>query len=161
MSSEHTEILEFNQHQKSDEALFVIYADLDSFIENIDGCKTNPEKSSTTKVREHIPSGFLMSTISSFKSIENKHGVYKIKDCMKKFCAFLREHVMKIFDFKKKKMKLLTKELQESRKNANICYICIKSLKINMWKIKNIKNLEIIVIIQGEHIGAAHSICNL
>ena len=73
-----------------------------------------------------------MSTISSFKSIENKHGVYKIKDCMKKFCAFLREHVMKIFDFKKKKMNLLTKELQESRKNANICYICIKSLKINM-----------------------------
>ena len=40
----------------------------------------------------------------------------------------------------------------------------IKILKINMWKIKNIVKLEIIVIIQeniGEYRGDAHSICNL
>ena len=41
----------------------------------IDGCKNNPENSSTTKVREHIASGFSMSTISLFRSIENKHDV--------------------------------------------------------------------------------------
>ena len=41
----------------------------------IDGCKINPENSSTTKVREHIPSGFSMSTIYLFRSIENKHDV--------------------------------------------------------------------------------------
>ena len=51
-----------------------------------------------------------MSTISSFGSIENSYDVYKGKDCMKKFCKFLRKHAMKIIDFKKKKMKLLTKE---------------------------------------------------
>ena len=34
-------------------------------------CKNNPENSSTTKVGKHIPSGFSMSTISSFKSSEN------------------------------------------------------------------------------------------
>ena len=33
----------------------------------MDECKNNPEISSTTKVGEHIPPGFLMSTISSFK----------------------------------------------------------------------------------------------
>ena len=43
---------------------------------------------------------------------------------MKKFCGSLREHAMKIINFKKKKMKLLTKELQESYENAKICYIC-------------------------------------
>ena len=43
---------------------------------------------------------------------------------MKKFCGFLREHVTKIINFKKKKMKLLTKEQQESCKNGKICYIC-------------------------------------
>ena len=42
---------------------------------------------------------------------------------MKKFCEFLREHSMKIINFKKKKMKLLTKEQQESYENAKICYI--------------------------------------
>ena len=39
---------------------------------------------------------------------------------------------MKIINFKKKKMKLLTKEQQESYKNAKICYISQKKLKINI-----------------------------
>ena len=42
---------------------------------------------------------------------------------MKKFSEFLREHVMKIINVKKKKMKLLSKEQQESYENAKICYI--------------------------------------
>ena len=44
-----------------------------------------------------------MSTISLFRSIENKHDVYRCKDCMKKFCEFLREYAMKIINFKEKK----------------------------------------------------------
>ena len=51
----------------------------------MNGCKNNPEKSST-KVSEHIPSGFSMSTIWSFKDIKNKHDVYRGKEYMKKFC---------------------------------------------------------------------------
>ena len=105
-----TKILELNEHQKSDKAPFLIYAGLEFIIETIDGCNNNPENSSTTKVHEHIPLGFSMSTISSFRSIENKHDIYRGKDCMKKFCEFLREHAMKIINFKKKKMKLSTKE---------------------------------------------------
>ena len=54
-----------------------------------------------------------MSTILSFKSLESEHEVYRGKDCMKKFCESLREHAMEIINFKKKKMKLLTKEQQE------------------------------------------------
>ena len=46
-------------------------------------------------------------------------------------------------------MKLLTKEQHKSDDNAKVCYICKKNLKINMWKIKTIVKLEIIVIIQG------------
>ena len=63
-----------------------------------------------------------MSTISLFKSIENKPDVYRGKDCAKKFCKYLREHAMKIIHLKN--MKLLTKEQQESYENAKICYIC-------------------------------------
>ena len=47
-----------------------------------------------------------MPTISSFKGIDNKHGVEKDKDCVKKFCECLREHAMKIINFKKIKLKL-------------------------------------------------------
>ena len=58
MPSEDTKILEFNQYQKSDKAPFIIYGDLECTIDKIDGCKNNPENSSTTKVSENIPSGF-------------------------------------------------------------------------------------------------------
>ena len=121
MPSEDTKILEFNQYQKSDKVPFIIYADLEFIIKKIDGCKNNPENSSTTKVSEHIPSDFSISTISSVRSIENKHDVYRGKDRMKKCCELLREHVMEMINFKKKKMNLLTKESYE---NAKICYIC-------------------------------------
>ena len=43
MPSEDSKILEFNQYQKSYEAPFIIYADLECTIEKIDGCKSNPE----------------------------------------------------------------------------------------------------------------------
>ena len=72
---------------------------LNVIIEKIDGGKNNPKNSFTTKVSEHIPSGFSMPTISSFRSIENRHDVYRCKDCMRKFCEFLRKPAMKIINF--------------------------------------------------------------
>ena len=48
MPSEDTEILEFNQYQKSDIVPFIFCVDLECIIEKIDGCKYNPENSSTT-----------------------------------------------------------------------------------------------------------------
>ena len=52
---------------------------------------------------EHVLLGFSMSAISTFKSIENKHDVYRSKYCMKKFCKYLKEQVMKIIILKRKK----------------------------------------------------------
>ena len=109
MSSDDTKILEFNQYEKSDKAPFIIYVDLECIIEKINGYKNNRENSYTINVSEHIPSGFSMSTISSFRSIENKHDAYRGKDCMKKFCEFLREHAIKIINFKKKKNEIINK----------------------------------------------------
>ena len=56
---------------------------------------------STTKVNEHILSDFSMYTISFFRSIENKHDVYRGKDCIKGFCEFLREHAVEIISKRK------------------------------------------------------------
>ena len=109
MPSDDTKILGFNQYQKSDKTPFIIYAGLECITEKIDGCKNNSENSSTKKVSEHIPSDFSMSAISSFRSIENKHNLYRGKDCMKKFREFLREPAMKIINFKKKKNYIINK----------------------------------------------------
>ena len=100
MPSEDTKILEFNQYQKPDKAPFITYADLECLIEKIDGYKNNPENSITIKLGEHIPSDFSMSTTSSFKSIENKHNVYRGKNCMKKLCKSLRDNSIRIINFK-------------------------------------------------------------
>ena len=55
------------------------------------------------KVGEHNISCFSMSPISSFKSMENNHDVYRDKDCMKKFSGSLREHAMETIDLKREK----------------------------------------------------------
>ena len=161
MPSDDTKILEFSQYQNSDKAPFIIYADFDCIIEKIDRCKNDPENSSATKVNEHIPSGFSMSIISSFRSIENKHDVYRGKNCMKKFCEFLREHAVKIINFKKKKLKLLTKEQKESYENAKICCICKEKLENKYLKDKKYRKVRDHCHYTEGYRGAANSICNL
>ena len=44
-----------------------------------------------------------MLTIWAFDHTENKHTLYREKDCMKKFCEPLREHSKSMIDFNKKK----------------------------------------------------------
>ena len=102
MFSEDTKILQFSQYQKSYKALFIIYVDLEYIIEKIDRYKNSPENSSTAKVSKHIPSGFWMSALFLFRSIENKHDVSRGKYCMKSFCEFLRECTMKTILKRKK-----------------------------------------------------------
>ena len=107
-------------------------------MEKIDRCKNNLENLSTTKVGEHIPSGFSMSTVLSFKSTESEPYVYRGKDYMKRFCESLREHTIEIINLLKSHMKM-----------QKFIIFVEKSLKINMLKTKYIVKLEIIIIIQG------------
>ena len=102
-----------------------------------------------------------MSTISSFRSIENKNDVCRDKDCMKKICGSLRNLAMKIINFKKKKMKLLTKKQQESHENAKICYICKEKFENKYFKDKKHRKVRDHYHYTGEYRGAVHSICNL
>ena len=44
-----------------------------------------------------------MSTRSIFRSRENKHDVYRVKDFMKRFCESTRQHTLEMINFKKKK----------------------------------------------------------
>ena len=161
MPSEDTEILELNQYQKYNKVPFIIYSDLNCIIEEIDGCKNNPENSSTTKVSEHIPSSFSMSTVFSIRIIKNKYDVYRGRDFMKKFCESLGEHANKIINFQKKKMKFLRKEQQESYENASICYICKENFENKYLKGKKYRKVRGPCHYTGKYRGAAYSICNL
>ena len=68
---------------------------------------------------------------------------------MKRFYESLREqHALKVINFKKKKMKLLTKEQHESYENTKICYICKEIFENKYFKDNKYRKVKIIVIIQ-------------
>ena len=74
---------------------------------------------------------------------------------------FLREHAMKIINFKTKKMRLLTKEQQGSYENAQICYICKEKFESKYLKDKKYCNVKDHCHYTGEYRDAGHTICNL
>ena len=102
MPNEDNKILKYNHGEKSMRAPFIIYADLESLLEKMDTYYDNTEKSSTTKINKHAPSGYSLFTHCSFNKAENKTDYYRGEDCMKKFCLDLREHATKIINYEKK-----------------------------------------------------------
>ena len=73
----------------------------------------------------------------------------------------LIEHAMKIINFKKKKMKLLTKEQHDSYENAKICYIRKEKFENKYVKDKKYRKVRDHFHYTGEYRGAAHNTCNL
>ena len=98
-----------------------------------------------------------MSKISFFRSVENKHDVYRGKDCMKKFCESLREHAMKIIDFKKKK----TISKIAAGIKWKYFYICKEKLKKKIFERQKYCKLRDYCYYTGEYRGAVHNICDL
>ena len=119
-------ILKYNHGEKSIRAPFIIYADLESLLEKTDICYNNPEKSSTTKINKHTPSGYSLFTHCSFNKAENKLEYYRGEDCMKKFCIDLREHATKTINYEKKQMIPLTKKEEKNHNKQKVCHICRK-----------------------------------
>ena len=99
MPEENIKILKYNHGEKSMRAPFVIYADLECLLEKMSTCHNNPEKSSTTKINKHTPSGYSLFTCSSFDATKNKLDYYRGK-----------EHSTKVINYEKKEMMPLTKK---------------------------------------------------
>ena len=152
-NSPNNNIIKYNQGEKSLELPFIIYADLERLLKKIDTCQNNPDLSSTTKINQHIPSGYSIYTNCSFDKSNNKLSYYRGEDCMKRFCKDLKDHATKIIDFKKKVMIPLTKE-EDNYNKENICYICKEDFN-NDTKVRDHCHFT------GKYRGAAHNTCNL
>ena len=140
--------------------LFIINANLESLIDKMNTCHNNPEKSSTTKINKHTPSGYSLFTKCSFDAIKNKLDYYTGKNCMKNFCLDLREHAIKITNYEKKEMIPLTKEEKRSHRASRRCYTCNKKFSTddNNKKYHKVRDH---CHYTGKHRGAALDICNL
>ena len=93
MPTKNNNIIKYNHGEKSMKLPFVIYADLACLSEKMSTCINNPNKSSTTKINKHVPSGYSIFTHCSFDESKSKLNYYRGKDCMKKFSKDLRELV--------------------------------------------------------------------
>ena len=123
------------------------------YIKKIDTCQNKPDLSSTTKINQHIPSGYSIYTSCSFDKSNNKLSYYRGEDCMRRFCKDLKDHAIKITDCKKKDMIPLTKEEEDNYNKENICHICKK--EFNNDKVRDHCHFA------GKYRGAAHNTCNL
>ena len=92
-------ILKYSHREKSMRVSFIIYADLECLLEKMSTCHNNPEKSSTTKVNKHTPSGYSLFTCCSFDTTKNKLDYYRGKNCMKNVCLDLKEHATKTINY--------------------------------------------------------------
>ena len=150
--------IKYNHGEKSMKLPFVIYTDLECLLEKMSTCINNPNKSSTTKINKHTPSGYSIFTHCSFDESKNKLNYYRGDDCMKKSCKDLRKHATKIINYGKKKMIPLTTEEKICYNKQKICYICKKEFNNNDKKQQKVKDH---CHYTGKYRGAAHNICNL
>ena len=66
MPEEYNKILKYNKGEKSIKSPLIVYADLECLLGKMNTCHNNPEKSSTTKINKHTPSGYSLFTHYSF-----------------------------------------------------------------------------------------------
>ena len=119
-------ILQSKRGKKSLKNAFVIYANLECLLLKTNTCNNNPNKSYTTAKALHKPSGYSLLTSCSFDKSENKQTYYRGRDCVKRFCADLKEHVTRITNYEMKPMVPLTEDEKESYGNQNLCHLCEK-----------------------------------
>ena len=158
MPTKDNNTIKYNHGEKSMKLPFVIYADLERLLEKMSTCQNNPNKSSTTKIYKHRPSGYSIFTHCSFNESKNKLNYYRGDDCMKKLCKDLKTHANKIINYKKKNMMPLTTKEEIYHNKEKICYICKKEFDNNdkrSYKVRDHCHYT------GKYRGAAHNICNL
>ena len=109
MPTKDNNIIKHNHGEKPMKVPSIIYADLECLLEKMSTCIDNPNELSTTKINKHTPSGYSIFTHCSFDESKNKLNYYRGKDCMKKFCKDLKEHVTRIINYEKKKDYLINK----------------------------------------------------
>ena len=158
MPTKDKHIIKYDHGGKSMKLPFVIYADLECLLKKMSTCQNNPNKSSTTKINKHTPSGYSFFTHCSFDKSKNKLNYYRGDDGMKKFCKDLREHTTKIINYEKKKMIPLTTKEEIYYNKQKICYIGKKEFNNNDKKQQKVRNH---CRYTGKYRGAAHNICNL
>ena len=104
--------VEFHDGQNQFKVPFVMHADLEViFKQTKENVKSNPEKSYTKEINQHVPSGFCVNSVFAYGEVENPFKLYRSEDCVKVFCNYIENEVKRLYHmFPEKPMNRLTRE---------------------------------------------------
>ena len=150
-------ILKFKHHERSERVPFIIYADTEALIKEMQNCDPNPLDSYTKKYQKHEPISFSYY-IKSFDDnvYESKLRKYTGEDAMEKFVNWIEEDVKDIANIQDVKMMKLSPNELKQFDEATKCWICNEEFDdTGDEKVKDHCHYT------GRFRGAAHNSCNL
>ena len=150
-------ILKFKHHERSERVPFIIYADTEALIKEMQNCDPNPLDSYTKKYQKHEPISFSYY-IKSFDDnvYESKLRKYTGEDAMEKFVEWIEEDVKDIANIQDVKMMKLSPNELKQFDEATKCWICNEEFDdTSDEKVKDHCHYT------GRFRGAAHNSCNL
>lgn len=148
--------ISFKNYKNKISVPFVIYADFESYLEQIHTCYNNPTESFTHNIQKHTPFSFAYYIKCSYDESLNKFYTYRGEDCMKVFMNNIRKEVKNIYRIYSVvvNMRPMTTEENSAFYNAVNCHICGEELGDDRVR-------DHFHIGDGHFVGAAHNECNL
>ena len=79
MPTKNNNIIKYNHGERSMKLPFVIYADLECFLEKMSACINIPNESSSAKINTHTPLGYSIFTLCSFDKSKKNLSIIEVK----------------------------------------------------------------------------------
>ena len=159
MPNKDNNILKFNNFHKQQPVPFVIYADFESILEKIHGCKQDGNKSYIEAYQTHADCGFGYKVVCCYddkytKPIQIYRGeksVYKFMENILEEVKYCKRVMKKYFN----KPLRMTEENEQEFKKATTCHICDKKYTEKDTRVRDHCHIT------GKFRGSAHQECNL
>ena len=157
-------MLMFKHHERSEKLPFIIYADTEALIKEMQNCDPNPQNSYTKKYQKHEPISFSYYIKSFDDSVhESKLRKYTGEDAMEKFVEWIEEDVKDIANISDVEMMKLSPNELKQFDEATKCWICNEEFDdtVDEKGYKKNEKVKDHCHYTGRFRGAAHNSCNL
>ena len=150
-------IVKFHSGQYQFEVPFVMYADFEAILQNVEEePNSDPQNPYTRKINHHVPSGFCTYSTFAYGEVNDPLFQYRGEDCVEVFCNHIEKEAKRLYHmFPEKAMDSLTPEQKRDFRIAKRCHICMYPFKPGELKVRDHCHYT------GKYRGAAHEKCNL
>ena len=148
--------VEFYDGQNQFRVPFMMYADFEAILQPIQSPSPDPNQPYTSKVNQHILSGWCVYSKFAYGNVQNPLKLYREKDCVEKFCDHIKREAHRLYHmFPEKPMDSLTPKQWKRYEKASRCHICFKPFNSKDPKVRDHYYYT------GRYRGPTHSLCNL